>query len=68
VQASIPLDRERAMKHHTIEGGGGLHLHVVETGQTRGRPILFIHGFSQSWLCWKHQLESDLANDIGWSR
>jgi non-heme chloroperoxidase len=38
------------MKHHTITGGGGVRLHVVETGNPGGRPILFIHGFSQCWL------------------
>ena len=29
----------------------------------RRRPILFIHGFSQSWFCWNRQLTSDLADD-----
>jgi non-heme chloroperoxidase len=47
--------------HHTITGGGGVHLHVVETGNLRGRPLLFIHGFSQCWLAWSRQLNSDLA-------
>jgi len=36
-------------------------LHVVETGNPRGRPILFLHGFSQCSLVWSKQLESDLA-------
>jgi len=35
------------MKHHTITGGGDVQLHLVETGDPSGRPILFIHGFSQ---------------------
>jgi non-heme chloroperoxidase len=50
------------MKHHTITGGGGVRLHVVETGNPGGRPILFIHGFSQCWLVWRRQLNSDLAD------
>jgi pimeloyl-ACP methyl ester carboxylesterase len=50
------------MKHHTITGGGGVRLHVVETGNPDGRPILFIHGFSQCWLAWSRQLNSDLAD------
>ena len=50
------------MKHHTITGGGGVQLHVVETGNPSGRPILFIHGFSQCWLAWSRQLNSDLAS------
>ena len=50
------------MKHHTIAGGGGVRLHLAETGDPGGRPILFIHGFSQSWLSWSRQLNSDLAD------
>ena len=49
------------MKTHTITGGGGTPLHLVETGNPTGRPILFIHGFSQCWLAWNRQLSSDLA-------
>jgi non-heme chloroperoxidase len=51
------------MKSHRIIGGGGIPLHVVETGTHTGRPILFIHGFSQCWLAWSRQLNSDLAED-----
>jgi non-heme chloroperoxidase len=50
------------MNHHTITGGGNLQLHLVETGNSSGRPIVFIHGFSQCWLSWSRQLNSDLAN------
>lgn len=51
------------MKHHMIAGGGGTQLHLVETGNPDGSPILFIHGFSQCWLAWSRQVNSDLAND-----
>ena len=51
------------MKSHRITGGGGVTLHVVETGDATGRPILFIHGFSQCWLAWSRQLDADLAGD-----
>ena len=50
------------MKDHTVTGGGGVQLHVVETGSPRGRAILFIHGFSQCGLAWQRQLDSDLAS------
>ena len=50
------------MKSHTIAGGGGVALHLVETGNSRGRPILFLHGFSQCSLAWTRQLSSDLAD------
>jgi pimeloyl-ACP methyl ester carboxylesterase len=49
--------------NHTITGGGGVQLHVVETGNPKGRSILFLHGTSQCWLTWSRQLDSDLAND-----
>ena len=49
------------MKHHVITGGGECQLHIVETGNPSGQPILFIHGFSQSWLSWSRQLTSDLG-------
>jgi non-heme chloroperoxidase len=51
------------LAHTHITGGGGVRLHVAETGHPRGRPILFVHGFSQSWLTWRRQMFSDLAND-----
>jgi non-heme chloroperoxidase len=51
------------MKSQHITGGGGTRLHVVETGNPQGRPILFIHGFSQCWLAWSRQMNSDLAKD-----
>jgi pimeloyl-ACP methyl ester carboxylesterase len=51
------------MKTSRIKGGGGTELHVVETGDPAGHPILFIHGFSQSWQSWARQLNSDLADD-----
>lgn len=51
------------MKSHRVAGGGGVRLHLVETGNPKGRPILFIHGFSQCWLAWNRQMTSDLADD-----
>lgn len=52
------------MKAHRIPGGGGVQLNVVETGNPQGKPILFIHGFSQCTLSWNKQLKSDLADDF----
>ena len=51
------------VKSHRITGGGGIGLHVAETGDATARPILFIHGFSQCWLAWGRQFDSDLADD-----
>lgn len=47
---------------HTIVGGGGCQLHVMEAGNRRGQPILFLHGFSQNALSWTAQLHSGLRS------
>lgn len=52
------------MKTYTVTGGGGLKLNVQETGNPNGKPILFIHGFSQCLLAWNKQLHSDLEKDF----
>lgn len=52
------------MKNHKVTGGGGTSLHVIETGNPDGRPILFIHGFSQCGLAWSRQMNSELADDF----
>jgi non-heme chloroperoxidase len=52
------------MRAHTIPGGAGLRLHVREWGRTDGPPILFLHGWSQSHLCWEKQYESQLADQF----
>jgi non-heme chloroperoxidase len=54
----------RTMKVHEVRGGGGLRLHVREWGRADGPPILFIHGWSQSHLCWAKQYESALADEF----
>ena len=50
------------MKHHTVIGGGGTRLHLVEAGDPSGPSILFLHGCSQSWLTWGRQMRSELAS------
>lgn len=52
------------MKIHSIEGGGGLKLHVREWGNPDGLAILMIHGWSQSFMSWQKQYASELANDF----
>ena len=44
-----------------ILGGGGVKLHAREWGNPEGPPLLFIHGWSQSDLCWLNQVRGDLA-------
>ena len=52
------------MQAHTVEGGGGLKLHVREWGDPQGSAIFFIHGWSQNHLCWTHQFDSNLADEF----
>lgn len=46
---------------HEVRGGGGVRLHVREWGDPDGAALLFIHGWSQSDLCWARQVDSSLA-------
>ena len=46
------------MRHYSVTGGGGTRLNVVETGDPAGRPIVFLHGWSQSHAAWQRQLQS----------
>ena len=46
---------------HEIIGGGGVKLHAREWGNPGGQALLFIHGWSQSDLCWLNQVRGDLA-------
>ena len=56
------------IEHHMVTGGGGARLHVVETGNSGGRPLVFLHGFSQSWLAWQRQMRSTWPTTTGWWR
>lgn len=49
---------------HRICGSDGTSLYVVEAGNPQGRPILFLHGLSQSHAAWKKQLTSELAQEF----
>ena len=57
-------DPARPVTVHTVQGGGGLRLHVREWGKADGPPILFIHGLSQNHLCWVKQYDSRLADEF----
>src|SRR5258705_5429229 len=59
------LDREPPpvpVATREILGGGGLKLHAREGGNPEGFPLLFIHGWSQSDLCWLNQVRGELAS------
>ena len=52
------------MNAHTVIGDGGTKLYVRDEGKRAGKPILFLHGFSQCSLSWSKQLKSDLADSF----
>ena len=52
------------MAGQMVCGGGGVGLYVESEGNGDGRPILFIHGFSQSVATWREQFCLDLAQDF----
>ncbi|WNQ09594.1 alpha/beta hydrolase [Paenibacillus aurantius] len=65
MSSNNPLQNEwRKPTVHSVTGGGGVKLHVEEFGNVHGPHILFIHGGSQSRLCWNKQIHSELASDF----
>jgi pimeloyl-ACP methyl ester carboxylesterase len=42
-------------KHQFVETNG-IRMHFAEAGS--GFPVLFCHGFPESWYSWRHQLEA----------
>ena len=58
---SIDGAQDEPVATHDVRGGGGLRLHVQEWGDPNGPPILFVHGWSQSQLCWSRQTAGLLA-------
>src|SRR5690606_2591867 len=49
---------------HEVRGGGGLRLDVREWGDRDGAPVVLIHGWSQSHLCWSRQLAGGLGHGL----
>ena len=44
-------------KFHEIISHDGVPLNIVETGNPSGIPVIFLHGWSQSYLSWRAQLD-----------
>src|SRR5256885_14584482 len=53
------------LKHKpiSVKTPDGLSISAQEWGNPSGAEILFIHGFSQSYLSWMRQVDSDLARE-----
>ena len=39
--------------HHTVHVNG-IKIHYVESGE--GSPLVLLHGFPETWYCWRHQI------------
>jgi len=52
------------MQTHEVTGGGGVTLQVDEAGDPARKPVLLVHGLSQSRLAWTKQFDSELADEF----
>lgn len=41
------------LKHATAQVNG-IRMHYVEAGE--GPPVILLHGFPETWFCWRHQI------------
>ncbi|HEX4108048.1 MAG TPA: alpha/beta hydrolase [Solirubrobacteraceae bacterium] len=46
-------------EQHFVTGAGGVRIAAYEWGNGSGPPVLFIHGFTQSHLCWHRQFTDE---------
>lgn len=58
------VEAAKPVQEYDIRGGGGVRLHAREWGNPDGPAILFVHGWSQSDLCWSRQVDSELATEF----
>jgi len=49
---SPPLPELEGASHRYVDAGG-VRLHVAEVGPADAPPLLFVHGWPQSWWCWR---------------
>ena len=66
VAMTQPGIAQQQLKHKpiSVKTPDGLTISAQEWGNPSGPEILFIHGFSQSYLSWMRQVESDLAREF----
>jgi len=46
-----------AVRHTRLRLATGVELHVAEAGPIDGMPVLFLHGYTDSWFSWSPMLE-----------
>jgi len=62
--AASAAAQERKYKPLTVKTPDGVTIAAQEWGNPNGPEILFIHGFSQAWLSWARQVNSELAGEF----
>ncbi len=62
--AQPSLGENLKYKPIAVKTPDGLTIAAQEWGNPNGPEILFIHGFSQSYLSWMRQVDSDLAREF----
>jgi non-heme chloroperoxidase len=58
------LAQDAKYKPIAVKTPDGLTISAQEWGNPAGPEIVFIHGFSQSYLSWMRQVDSDLAKEF----
>lgn len=51
--------RDRPTVRHRQVATNGIDMHIAEAGS--GFPVIFLHGFSELWYSWRHQLPAIAA-------
>lgn len=64
ISSTMAQSAEESGKTTRVVTPDGVALSVHEWGNPNGKEILFIHGFSQSYLSFSKQYSSDLARDF----
>jgi non-heme chloroperoxidase len=64
MSTTTAIRRSPGLRTHTVTGGDGTRIFVQEAGDRDARPVLFIHGFSQSRLAFRKQFESGLGDEL----
>jgi pimeloyl-ACP methyl ester carboxylesterase len=53
----IPLQAMVISLEETFLETNGIRLHLVEAGPKEGKLLILLHGFPETWWCWKNQIE-----------